>query len=54
MCGDGQGRKAQLQIVDQERGGWGNIGVDEIVFTDQPDSPHVPLRERADFRQHGA
>ena len=32
------GQSAQLQIVDAEQGGWGNIGVDQIVFTDhQPD-----------------
>ncbi len=27
------GRIAQLQIVDNEQGGWGNIGVDQIVFS---------------------
>ena len=30
-----EGRRAQLQIVDEVSGAWGNIGVDEIVFTDQ-------------------
>ena len=30
-----QGQTAKLQIVDNVTGGWGNIGVDEIVFTDQ-------------------
>ncbi len=43
------GRQAQLQIVDQERGGWGNIGVDEIVFTDSAALPDQPLGERPDF-----
>ena len=43
------GRQAQLQIVDQERGGWGNIGVDEIVFTDQPIKDELPLAARPDF-----
>lgn len=47
------GREAQLQIVDQQRGGWGNIGVDQIVFTDQPSEPSVPLEERADFGSLG-
>ena len=28
------GREARLQVVDGFRGGWGQIGVDEIVFTD--------------------
>ncbi len=37
------GKIAKLQIVDQERGGWGNIGVDEIVFTDE-----VPSGKRLD------
>ena len=27
------GKQAQLQIVDQHKGGWGNIGVDYIVFS---------------------
>ena len=30
-----QGKTARLQIVDNFTTGWGNIGVDEIVFTDQ-------------------
>jgi uncharacterized protein (DUF608 family) len=30
-----QGQAARLRIVDCFRGGWGNIGVDHIVFTDQ-------------------
>lgn len=31
-----EGREARLRIVDAESGGWGNIGVDEIVFSDTP------------------
>ena len=31
-----QGKTARLQVVDQESGGWGNIGLDDIVFTDEP------------------
>jgi sucrose-6-phosphate hydrolase SacC (GH32 family) len=31
---DLQGRSARLEIVDQERGGWGHVNVDQIGFTD--------------------
>jgi uncharacterized protein (DUF608 family) len=31
-----EGKQARLEIVDQAKGGWGNIGVDQIVFTDRP------------------
>ncbi|UCD52415.1 MAG: hypothetical protein JSW27_07210 [Phycisphaerales bacterium] len=36
-----EGKTAWLQIVDQETGGWGNIGVDHIVFSDIPAQPFV-------------
>lgn len=42
------GREARLQIVDAESGGWGNIGVDEIVFTDQRPQDR-PLEQQRDF-----
>ncbi len=33
---DLQGKKAQIQIVDNHTGGWGNIGFDHVVFTNTP------------------
>ena len=30
-----KGKSAQIQIVDNETGGWGNIGCDQIVFTNK-------------------
>ena len=35
-----RGETARIQVVDNERGGWGNIGVDQIVFTNQPTDGH--------------
>lgn len=31
-----RGQMARLQIVDEERGGWGNIGIDFLRFGDSP------------------
>ncbi len=33
---DYAGKTARLEILDDATGGWGNIGVGKIVFTDQP------------------
>ena len=33
---DFKGKQAQIEIVDKNRGGWGHINVDQIVFADQP------------------
>ncbi|MGA2662430.1 MAG: GH116 family glycosyl-hydrolase, partial [Verrucomicrobiota bacterium] len=43
------GKTATLQIVDQESGPWGNIGVDDIIFSDQPRGPLGPLAQEPDF-----
>ena len=37
-----------MQIVDNRSGGWGNVGVDHIVFTDHPTIDDV-LEKRRDF-----
>ncbi|RME94128.1 MAG: hypothetical protein D6766_06675 [Verrucomicrobia bacterium] len=42
-----EGKEARIEIVDRESGGWGNIGVDHIVFSDRPASGN--LDERHDF-----
>ncbi|AQT69739.1 putative bile acid beta-glucosidase [Anaerohalosphaera lusitana] len=46
-----EGRNAKIEIVDNFKGGWGNIGVDHIVFSDKKADPleEVPLQERSDF-----
>lgn len=38
---DLRGRRARLEIVDAHRGAWGNIGVDHIVFSDEPAGPEL-------------
>ena len=43
------GKQAQFEIVDKEAGGWGNIGIDYIVFSDKPGGPPVPLNDLPDF-----
>jgi len=47
-----QGQPARIQIVDAETGGWGNIGVDHIVFSDQPAESYA-LEELHDFGTMG-
>jgi uncharacterized protein (DUF608 family) len=47
-----QGKQAQIQIVDKETGGWGNVGVDHIVFSDRPSKTFV-LNELHDFGTMG-
>lgn len=36
------GKTAQIEVVDEETGGWGNIGVDHIVQTNDPDRRMTP------------
>ena len=36
---DLQGKTAMIQLVDAETGGWGNIGVGRITFSDLPANP---------------
>lgn len=43
------GKTGVLQIVDQDSGAWGNIGVDNIVFSDSLGHPLEPLASEPDF-----
>ncbi len=43
------GKKASIEIVDAESGGWGNVGIDDIVFSDRPREPLGPLANEPDF-----
>lgn len=43
-----EGRDAVIEIYDDAQGGWGNIGVDQIVQTDQP-KDELPLEKKGDF-----
>lgn len=47
-----QGRQAHLEIVDAESGGWGNVGVGRITFSDRP-AESRPLEELPDFGTMG-
>jgi cytochrome c553 len=38
------GREARLVVVDRATGGWGNISLDHVVFTDDPRDPLDPAR----------
>lgn len=43
-----EGQQARLQVVDQVQGGWGNIGIDNVIFTDQP-LTNTGLDQQRDF-----
>ena len=52
-----RGKMARLQIVDEERGGWGNIGIDHLVFQNgaasQVETPEFAARIQHVARQRG-
>ncbi len=50
--GEFKGREARLEIVDEQAGAWGNVGVGRIVFTDQP-TAEGPLEELSDYGTMG-
>lgn len=43
------GRSAHFEAVDEESGPWGNIGFDEILFSDTPRVARGPLENEEDF-----
>ena len=45
-----EGKLAKIQIVDNARGGWGHINIDQIELSDEPQSgPVGPLEELPDY-----
>ncbi|MFN0055487.1 MAG: PSD1 and planctomycete cytochrome C domain-containing protein [Planctomycetales bacterium] len=46
------GKRAHFEIVDQETGGWGNIGVDQITFSRSPVAGPLADRILASAREH--
>jgi non-lysosomal glucosylceramidase len=48
-----KGRKAVIRIRDEATGGWGNIGVGSITFSNAPASPEGPIRLLPDFGTMG-
>ncbi len=47
------GRECVLQIVDTVSGPWGNVGIDDLVWTDEPREEPVVLEEAADYGTKG-
>ncbi len=50
---DVQGKTARLEIIDNQSGGWGNVGVAEIVFSDKQPAPDATLGGQHDFGTMG-
>lgn len=46
------GKLAELEIVDAETGGWGNIGVDQILFSNSPVPGNLGLQIRKASQTH--
>ena len=49
------GKRARIQVVDNDRGGWGNIGLDHIVFSHSAGGKHgpvLPTREQVAASAH--
>ena len=44
-----EGQRAKLVVVDNASGAWGNIGVDEITFCDEPPGEPYVAQDQADF-----
>jgi uncharacterized protein (DUF608 family) len=46
-----KGKKARIEILDQEKGGWGHINIDDIEFADTPpqEANLRPLNQQPDF-----
>ena len=49
VVGEYEGKQAQLRIIDEGKAGWGNIGVDQIVFSDKPIDPRGSLADLPDY-----
>ncbi|MCX7872770.1 MAG: GH116 family glycosyl-hydrolase, partial [Verrucomicrobiae bacterium] len=48
-----RGLKARIQVIDSAQESWGNIGVDHIVFTDNPSVSETELKNLPDFGSMG-
>jgi hypothetical protein len=48
-----QGKTARLEIIDNQSGPWGNVGVAEIVFSDKQPTPDATLDGQHDFGTMG-
>jgi uncharacterized protein (DUF608 family) len=51
LVSDFQGKQAVLEIVDQQKGGWGHVNIDDIEFADAPppEAKARRLSEQPDF-----